>query len=378
MGLTGFSFAQTLIERKDMNCVYARKLYTGKSVMRNIYVVFGRQKISGVAVSKKGDLLGEFDVITPALIDPHSHIGMQRAGEPHDQSEANERLDSFLALPDALDSVQMDDLAFRDAIEMGVLYSCVVPAALIARAGVKAAFGFNPMSTKNWKGKRPTTRMGAAAVLRSKLDEVRLKIQQYQKTKGAKKQEITFSAEERVLRDLLQKKSRMRAHVHKIDDIAALLRLVDEFDIKVSVEHAMDVHKPDVFRQLRKRRIPLVYGPIDSFAYKVELKHENWRNIHHLIESRVTFGLMTDHPVVLARQLLMQTRWFLRAGYSKQQAVELITRKNAHILGINRILGTLERGKWASFVCWNGDPFHMESFPAAVYGEGRLLFADKS
>ena len=78
-------------------------------------------------------------------------------------------------------------------------------AALIARAGVKAAFGFNPMSTKTWKGKRPTTRMGAAAVLRSKLDEVRLKIQQYQKSKGAKKQEITFSAEERVLRDLVQK-----------------------------------------------------------------------------------------------------------------------------------------------------------------------------
>lgn len=382
-----------------MNCVYARKLYTGKSVMRNTYVIFSRQKISGVSTSKKGDLMGEFDVVTPAFIDPHSHIGMQRAGEPYDQSEANERLDSILALPDALDSVQMDDLAFRDAIEMGVLYSCVVPgsgniigghsavirnyakdstAALIARAGIKAAFGFNPMSTKTWKGKRPTTRMGAAAVLRSKLDEVRLKIQQYQKTKGAKKQEITFSAEERVLRDLLQKKSRMRAHVHKIDDIAALLRLVDEFDINVSVEHAMDVHKPDVFRELRKRRIPLVYGPIDSFAYKVELKHENWRNIHHLIESRVTFGLMTDHPVVLARQLLMQTRWFLRAGFSKQQAVELITRKNAHILGINRILGTLERGKWASFICWKGDPFHMESFPAAVYGEGKLLFADKS
>jgi imidazolonepropionase-like amidohydrolase len=170
----------------------------------------------------------------------------------------------------------------------------------------------------------------------------------------------------------------MRAHVHKIDDIAALLRLVDEFDINVSVEHAMDVHKPAVFRELRKRRIPLVYGPIDSFAYKVELKHENWRNIQHLIESGVTFGLMTDHPVVLARQLLMQTRWFLRAGFSKQQAVELITRKNAHILGINRILGTLERGKWASFICWKGDPFHMESFPAAVYGEGKLLFADKS
>ncbi len=382
-----------------MKCIYAKTIYTGKAIKQNAYLKFSGTKTTGVSTSKNGELIGEYEVVTPAFIDPHSHIGMSRAGEPSGESEANEHLDSILALPDALDSVQMDDVAFRDAIEMGVLYSCVVPgsgniigghsavirnygkdttAALIARAGVKAAFGFNPMSTKTWKGNRPTTRMGAAAILRSKLDEVRLKMHRYQKAKGAKKQEITFSAEECVLRDLLQKKSRMRAHVHKIDDIAALLRLVDEFSINVSVEHAMDVNKPDVFRELKKRGIPLVYGPIDSFAYKVELKHENWRNIHHLLESGVTFGLMTDHPVVLARQLLLQTRWFLRAGFNKQQAVELITRKNAHILGINRIVGTLERGKWASFIGWKGDPFHMDSFPAVVYGEGKLLFADKS
>ena len=382
-----------------MKCIFAKMIYTGRAIRENAYLKFSGTKINDISTTKKGELIDEFEVITPAFIDPHSHIGMHRSGEPSAESETNEHLDSILALPDALDSIQMDDRAFLDAIEMGVLYSCVVPgsgniigghsavirnyaknstAALIARAGVKAAFGFNPMSTKAWKGNRPSTRMGAAAVLRSKLDEVRIKIQQYQKAKGAKKQEITFSAEERVLRDILQKKNRMRAHVHKIDDVAALLRLVDEFDINVSVEHAMDVHEPDVFQELRKRKIPVVYGPIDSFAYKVELKHENWRNIHHLIKSGVTFGLMTDHPVVLARQLFTQTRWFLRAGLNKQQTIELITRKNAQILGINRILGCLEKGKWASFVGWKGDPFRMESFPAAVYGEGRLLFADPS
>ena len=52
---------------------------------------------------------------------------MHRAGEPSAESEANEHLDSILVLPDALDSVQMDDRALQDAIEMGVLYSCVVP-----------------------------------------------------------------------------------------------------------------------------------------------------------------------------------------------------------------------------------------------------------
>jgi len=66
-------------------------------------------------------------VITPAFIDAHCHIGMERAGEPGSEGEANEHMDSLLFLADALDSVQMDDSAFRDSVELGVLYSCVMP-----------------------------------------------------------------------------------------------------------------------------------------------------------------------------------------------------------------------------------------------------------
>ena len=137
----------------------------------------------------------------------------------------------------------------------------------------------------------------------------------------------------------------------------------------------MDVHEPRIFQELKRRKIPVVYGPVDSFAYKVELKHENWRNIRHLIASGVDFGLMSDHPVTLARQLLLQTRWFIRAGLSKQDAIELISRKNARILGIDDRIGTIEKGKWASFTCWNGDPFDLANYPVAVYGEGELRFS---
>ncbi|UCF91492.1 MAG: amidohydrolase family protein [Desulfobacterales bacterium] len=380
-----------------MNCVFAKTIYTGRRVLSNAYLVFTGPKISGTAASAKGRREGDFDVITPAFIDAHSHIGMERAGEPSSEGEANDQIDSILALPDALDSIQMDDTGLRDAVEMGVLYSCVVPgsgniigghaavirnyaptstAALISRGGMKAAFGYNPRSTHRWKGKRPSTRMGAVALLRSRLDEVQQKVAKYNQARGAKKQEITFSAEEKVLQDLLAGKLRMRAHVHKIDDIAALLRLVDDFKIQATVEHAMDVHRPEIFQELRRRKIPVVYGPLDAFAYKVELKHENWRNVRNLLASRVEFGLMTDHPVTLARQLLLQTRWFLRAGLSKQQAIELISRKNAQILGIDDRLGTLESGKWASFIGWNGDPFDLASYPVAVYAEGSVVFAD--
>jgi imidazolonepropionase-like amidohydrolase len=380
-----------------MNCIFANTIYTGQSIIRSGYLVFDGTTIAGLAKSAKGQLRGEFEVLTPAFIDPHSHIGMERSGEPSAEGEANDHLDSILTLPDALDSVQMDDKAFREAVEAGVLYSCVVPGsgnivggrsavirnfardgnqALIGRAGLKAAFGYNPMSTRRWKGRRPTTRMGAIAILRGKLAEVRQKIQQYRKARGRKKEEITFSAEESVLRDLLTGRFRLRAHVHKIDDIAALLRLADDFKIKLTVDHAMDVHQPEIFQELHKRKIPVVYGPIDSFAYKVELKHEDWRNIRHLLASGVEFGLMTDHPVTLARQLFLQTRWFVRAGMSKQQAVELVTRQNAAILELEKKLGTLEKGKWASFICWNGDPFDLANYPVAVYGEGELLYQD--
>jgi imidazolonepropionase-like amidohydrolase len=380
-----------------MNCIFANTIYSGKAMISDGFLVFDRQKIIGVSKSENGKLVGEFDVLTPAFIDPHSHIGMERSGEPSVEGEANDHLDSILALTDALDSVQMDDKAFRDAVEFGVLYSCVVPgsgniigghsavirnyakdstSALITRAGLKAAFGYNPMSTRSWEGKRPTTRMGAIAILRGRLEEVRQKIQKYRKARGSKKEEITFSAEDRVLQDLLTGKLRLRAHVHKIDDIAALLRLVDDFRIKLTVEHAMDVHAPEIFKALKNRNIPVVYGPIDSFSYKVELKHEDWHNIHHLVASKVEFGLMTDHPVMLARQLFLQTRWFVRAGLTKQQAIELVSLKNARILGIDDRLGTLEKGKWASFICWNGDPFDMGSFPVQVYGEGELLFSE--
>ena len=380
-----------------MKCVFAKTIYTGKSIIYDSYLVFNGKNISGFSKSARGELHGHFDVLTPAFIDPHSHIGMDRAGEPSGEGEANDHLDSILVLTDALDSVQMDDKAFNDAVESGVLYSCVVPGsgniigglsavirnyakdsteALIDRAGLKAAFGYNPKSTSSWKGQRPTTRMGAISILRGRLAEVRMKVQKYRQARGSKKEEITFTAEDKVLRDLLSGKIRLRAHVHKIDDIASLLRLVDDFKIKIAIEHAMDVHQPEIFKELKKRKIPVVYGPIDSFAYKVELKHEDWRNIGHLLTSGVQFGLMTDHPVTLARQLFLQTRWFLRSGMSRQQAIELITRKNASILGIDDRLGTLQRGKWASFICWSGDPFDMATYPKAVYGEGGLLYSD--
>ena len=380
-----------------MQCIFADQLYTGVEVRNDVFLSFTDAAIAGVSPTRPANCrqIGHYPVVTPAFIDPHSHIGLYRAGEPESDGEGNEHARALLFLPDALDSLQMDDPAFADAIEMGVLYSCILPGsgnivgglsavirhyaknsseALIGRAGVKAAFGYNPMSTRDWKGERPTTRMGALGMFKEKLYQVRDKIDRRQKAAAREKAKIEFSAEERVLRDLLEGKMFLRTHVHKIDDIAALLRIVDTFGLRVTVEHAGDVHQPEIFAILKQRNISVAYGPLDSFAYKVELRHENWRNIRYLLDSEVAFGLITDHPVVPSRNLLLTTRWFLRCGYTKQQAIELVSRRNAALLGIEKFVGTLAKGRWASFTCWNGDPFDLTAFPVAVYGEGRCLY----
>ena len=51
---------------------------------------------------------------------------MARAGEPYDEDEANEKFDSVLPVVDALYSIYMDDRDFKESIEWGVLYSCVL------------------------------------------------------------------------------------------------------------------------------------------------------------------------------------------------------------------------------------------------------------
>src|SRR6266487_4141715 len=148
---------------------------------------------------------GDNIVVTPAFIDSHSHFGMVRSGEP-DKEEANERMDSVYPLVNALHSIYMDDPAFNESVESSVLYSTVLPGsgniiagkavlirnfvddigqAYIMDVGIKAALGYNPRSTMEWKGNRPSTRMGAVAILRENFIKARKMQALLQKEKKA-------------------------------------------------------------------------------------------------------------------------------------------------------------------------------------------------
>ena len=364
----------------------AKTLYTGVEVLKNVHLNIKGTLVDSISKKPKGTVEGDFHTITPAFVDPHCHIGMFRAGEPSSEADVNDEMDSILPLVDALDGVQMDDTAFLDSVAAGVLYSCVLPGsaniiggmsavirnyayntsdALMARAGLKAAFGYNTSSPSALKraGKRASTRMGCLSILRSELSKV---------TNAKKQNEL--SVEQKVLKRVLDGDLVLRCHVHKADDIASVLRVADEFSLKITIEHACNVTDIRTFSDLAERDIPVIYGPVEGIGAKTELRDMNLGNIRNLILSGVEYGIMSDHDVNPQANLFHVTRHFIRHGLSMEAAIEKITRVNAELIGVDDVVGTLEKSKWASVVCWNGDPFSMLSYPVRVLGEGKLLY----
>ena len=186
-----------------MKLVKCATLFDGSNEIEDCYVGFEDDEIKYVGSGKSemnkangNEVIAENSNynITPGFIDAHSHIGLVRSGEPDKEEEANERFNSIYPLVNALHSIYMDDSSFAESVEGGVLYSTVLPGsgniiggkavlirnfakdieeAYMADVGIKMALGYNPRSTTERKGDRPSTRMGAIAMLRENLLKAR-------------------------------------------------------------------------------------------------------------------------------------------------------------------------------------------------------------
>lgn len=380
-----------------MKVIKSRLLFDGLDEKRDCFIGFENDEIKYVEnrqPKESSEIIAEGVVVTPAFIDSHSHIGMVRSGEPDKEEEANEHMNSVYPLVNALHSIYMDDPSFKESVESGVLYSTVLPGsgniiagnavlirnfvqdisqAHIMDVGIKAALGYNPRSTVDWKGNRPSTRMGAVALLRENFIKAR-KIQKLLETEKKVIDEVEPLTE--LFMDILSNKLKMMVHVHKEDDIMVLLQLIKEFGIKVIANHCVDVHREEVFTALKASSVPVIYGPMDSFPYKVELKHESWRNAEKLLNSGAKFSVMSDHPVILQRNILYSLRHLLRFGLSKADAISKISKEAAEIIGAQNI-GQIRAGFKASIVVWNGDPFSLSSYPILVIAEGRTVYEEE-
>jgi imidazolonepropionase-like amidohydrolase len=166
---------------------------------------------------------------------------------------------------------------------------------------------------------------------------------------------------------------RIKLHVHcyRTDGMEALFRLADEFKFKVSaLHHALEAYK---IPALLKKRGVIVVTFADLGYYKSEAVHATTRNAALLTQSGVKVALHTDHPVIEQRYFIHEAAKAVRYGLSREDAFRAITLHPALAMGIDKMVGTLEVGKHADIVVWEGDPLEIGSFARIVFIDGELV-----
>ncbi len=319
------------------------------------------------------------DVI-PGMIDNHSHIGA-RASDLNDSPMVVGPQHRFM---DALD---LNDTDFKDAVTGGVTTVVTGPGSgenvsgmaiviktfgdnlahrlLLEKGGMKFAMGAKS------RDRYPTTTMGVAANLRQYL----IKTQEYiaaQKKFIDDGQKGTPPARDlgyEAMTDVLTHKTYVRAHVHAATDIMTLLRLKDEFGFELTLHHATEAYK--VAAEVAKRGVSAVVLPLGP---RIGITDDAMAGPYVLWKAGVKIALHTDAPVIDEKWLRLCAALVMRYGIPEEEALKMVTLNAAQIARVSDRVGSLEVGKDADVVIFNGAWYEPRSRVDVVVGDGKVIY----
>ncbi len=333
-------------------------------------------------------------IVMPGFIDAHSHVGILEETYRIEGDDLNETSDPVTPHLRAIDAINPADEGFRDALVGGVTTVVTGPGSgnviggfnlamktagtvvdkMIIKdpTGLKVAFGENPKRIYGKRNKAPVTRMATAALLRENL----VKAGNYMKKLELAKEE-PGKAPERDLRmesivEVLKGNIPIRAHAHRADDIMTAVRIAEEFNLKIVIEHCTEGFK--IVDELVERNIPVVVGPNLSNRSKVELQHRSFENAGILSRAGIKLAMMTDHPVIPLSFLSLEAALAVKGGMDEEEALKAITINPAEILGISDRIGSIEVGKDADIIILDGPPLELKTRVETVFINGKLVY----
>lgn len=347
-------------------------------------------------------------IVMPGLIDAHCHVGLFPDGIGWDHIDGNEMTDPITPHLRALDAVHPEDLAFPDLLDAGVTailtgpgsanliggqWICVktIPTPNIDEmvlkdpAGMKMALGENPRRVYGGQKKIPSTRMGNAAVLRSALVDAQNYLDKWERYEAeaaayaAKDPDNTKESRppqppERNLKlealgKVLKREMKARVHAHRADDMLTAIRIAEEFNLDLTLEHATEGHK--IAALLAEKGIPVTVGPILFSRTKFELRSMTPKNPGILHKAGVKLAIQTDEASAV-KYLTINAALAVREGLPEEEALKAITINAAEIIGVDDRVGSLEAGKDADIVIFSGHPFDYRTLPELVMVNGNI------
>jgi imidazolonepropionase-like amidohydrolase len=371
--------------------------------------------------------------VTPGLIDIHSHLGVYASPGVQGLDDGNEATSPVTSNVWAEHSVWPQDPGFEAALEGGVTTMQILPgsANLIggrsvvvknvqgatyqsmkfpgAPYGLKMACGENPKRVYGEKHQAPSTRMGNVAGYRQayadaqdyqqQWDKYNRELAEYNKKKperaaGAAKiakgkdassdKELTPPSPPKrdlkleTLAEVMKGNIRVHMHCYRSDEMATMLDVADEFGFKiVAFHHAVEAYK--IADRLAEKGVCAAMWA-DWWGFKMEAYDGLQENLPMVDFPEHSCAIVhSDSPDGIQRlnqEAAKAMAHGQRAGLNvpPERAIRWLTANPAKSLGLEDRIGTLEPGKGADVVIWNGTPFSVYALAEMVFIDGALKF----
>ena len=345
--------------------------------------------------------------VTPGIIDAHSHLGVYASPSVWAHSDGNEATAPTTAEVWSEHSVWPQDPGFEKARAGGITSLLILPgsANLIggravvlknvpavtyqemkfpgAPQSLKMACGENPKRVYGLDGKRaPSTRMGNVAATRVAF----AKAKEYQKKMEAGPVETRDLAMESLV-GVLKGEILVQNHCYRADEMAVMLDVAKEFGYKISAFH----HAVEAYKIADRMAAEGVCGALwaDWWGFKLEAFDGIRENIALVDSARAKdaggkelkgCAIVHSDDAYGIQRLNQEAAKALAAGrrmglkISDAEAIGWITANPARAIGVLEKTGTLEAGKNADVVIWNGTPFSSYALADLVLIDGVVQY----
>jgi len=346
--------------------------------------------------------------VTPGLIDVHSHLGVYASPGVKAHSDGNEMTGPTTPNVWAEHSVWPQDPGFSRALAGGVTSLQVLPGSgnLIGGRGVtlknvysntyqgmkfpgaphgmKMACGENPKRVYGERKQLPSTRMGNMAAYRAQwiaaqnyIDEqaaYEKKVADGKDDAKAPKRDLKLDT----LAAVLKGEILVHMHCYRADEMMTILDMADEFGYKVTAFH----HGVEAYKIADKLAENNVCGALwaDWWGFKMEAYDGIQENIAIVDRPKGSCAIVHSDSAEGIQRLNQEAAKAMTRGnlagmdIAPERAIRWITSNAAKSLGINDQTGSLEAGKMADVVIWNGSPFSVYAKAEQVFIDGALVY----
>lgn len=347
-------------------------------------------------------------VVTPGLIDAHSHTAMEdnvnectnivtaevRVADvldPRDQSLYRQLAGGVTAanvLHGSCNSIGGQNATIK------LRYGAASGEALLfqgAPPGIKFALGENPKRATFAGGVRryPATRMGVEVSLRNAFLEAKAYKKSWDdyealvKAAGAKKPAKNAPApalplaprkdlQMEALKEILEGKRLVHAHSYRADEILMLIDVANEMGFKIATfQHVLEGYK--VATEIAKHGAG---GSTfsDWWSYKMEAFDAIPYNAAIMTRKGVLVSLNSDDAELMRRLNTEAAKTLKYGGLTEDEALAMITINPAKHLAIDKYVGSIEPGKVADLVIFDRHPLSNYAKVQRVLIDGETYF----